>query len=240
MDDWYRLDEVAPGVTRIAEPFVHPYFSANMFHVAGRDLDLLVDAGMGLVPLAPVLPGRGHRPLVAVATHVHVDHVGALHEFALRAGPAAEAAHFATMPDEATFAHEFREIEAPVSRPPVPGWSAADYRVAGAPLARRLAEGDRIDLGDRAFTVLALPGHSPGCIGLLDEADGTFFAGDAIYDDELLDDLAGSDRDAYRRTMRRLIGERRIRFIHPGHGGSFDAARMREIARAYLERTGGE
>ena len=50
-----------------------------------------------------------------------------------------------------------------------------------------IGEGDVIDLGDRAFEVLHLPGHSPGSIGLWDPAAGTLFSGDAIYDGPLLE-----------------------------------------------------
>jgi glyoxylase-like metal-dependent hydrolase (beta-lactamase superfamily II) len=35
-------------------------------------------------------------------------------------------------------------------------------------LAVRLQQGNAIDLWDRIFTVLHLPGHSPGSIGLYD------------------------------------------------------------------------
>ena len=90
-----------------------------------------------------------------------------------------------------------------------------------------------MDLGDRRFTVLALPGHSPDSIGLLDEADGLLFSGDAIYVDELVDDLPGSDRAAYRRTMERLL-RLPVRLAHGGHGPSFDRRRLRAIAEAYL------
>ena len=62
------------------------------------------------------------------------------------------------------------------------------------------------------------------------------FAGDAIYDGMLIDDLPDSDRAAYCRTMQRLI-DLPIRIAHGGHGPSFDGARMREIASAYLRRT---
>ena len=68
-----------------------------------------------------------------------------------------------------------------------------------------LGEGDIVDLGDRRFRVLQLPGHSPDSIGLLDERDGLFFSGDAIYDDTLIDDLPDSDRAAYRATMARIV-----------------------------------
>ena len=237
--DWFKVEEVGPGITRISEPYVHPYFSANMYHIVGRDLDLLVDTGMGLVPLAPVLPTAEDKPLLAVATHIHLDHVGGLHEFDERAGPEAEAGFFAAMPDEATFAHEFRTMADAVERPPRAKWLVSAYAIEPAPLSRLLNEGDRIDLGDRVFTVLHLPGHSPGCIALLDPRDGTLFSGDAIYDDELLDDLPCSDKAAYRATMRRLLTQVEVSVVHGGHGPSFGLARMREIARGYLERTGG-
>jgi glyoxylase-like metal-dependent hydrolase (beta-lactamase superfamily II) len=49
---------------------------------------------------------------------------------------------------------------------PHPGYRAAAHVVKGAEPTRVLAEGDLVDLGDRAFEMLHLPGHSPGSIGL--------------------------------------------------------------------------
>jgi glyoxylase-like metal-dependent hydrolase (beta-lactamase superfamily II) len=234
--DWFSRRAVEPGLTMLTEPYVHGYMRANIWHLAGRDADLLVDTGMGICPLAPEIHIPAGKPLLAVATHIHLDHVGSLHEFELRAGPAQSAAAFATMPDTATYADMFRDMDDAVSILPLPGWKAADYRIAPAPLTRELSEGDVIDLGDRQFRVLALPGHSPDSIALLDEKDGTFFSGDAIYDDTLIDDLPDSDRPDYRRTMERLL-EVPIRMGHGGHGPSFDGERMRAIAAGYLRKT---
>jgi glyoxylase-like metal-dependent hydrolase (beta-lactamase superfamily II) len=47
---------------------------------------------------------------------------------------------------------------------------------------RVVEEGDVIDLGDRTLTVLHLPGHTPGEIGLWEEATRTLFAGDCEYE----------------------------------------------------------
>lgn len=229
---WFRRREIDACLTLFTEPLVHSYFSANIWLLRGRDADLLVDTGMGLAPLTPMLPATG-RPLIAVATHIHVDHVGGLHEFEHRLGPAASADAFADIPDALTLAHLFRGIDRPVEQSPAPNWTASGYRLAPAPLTRALKEGDRIDLGDRSFTVLELPGHSPDCIGLYDEANGLLFGGDAIYDDELVDDLPGSDRVAYRATMERLL-DLPVRIAHGGHGPSFDGQRLRAIAKAYL------
>ena len=51
------------------------------------------------------------------------------------------------------------------------------YRVEPVPATRTLAEGDAIDLGDRCFAVLFPPYHSPGSIGLWEEA-GLLFPGE--------------------------------------------------------------
>jgi glyoxylase-like metal-dependent hydrolase (beta-lactamase superfamily II) len=104
-----------------------------------------------------------------------------------------------------------------------------------ATLTAALEEGDRIDLGNRSFTVLHLPGHSPGGIGLLDEVDGLFLSGDAIYDDDILDDLPGASVPDYIATMERLR-HLDCRLIIGGHGPEMTRARMVAVAEGYLRR----
>jgi glyoxylase-like metal-dependent hydrolase (beta-lactamase superfamily II) len=232
---WFKRRDMGGGVTMLTEPHAHAYIRANIWHVRGADMDLVIDTGMGLRPLKPELDIEPGRPLLAIATHIHVDHVGSLHEFADRAGPRVSATGFAAMSDEWTLAHMFRALEAPVSALPAAGWSAEDYRIEPAPLTRILDEGDMVDIGDRRFAVLHLPGHSPDSIGLFDETDGVLFSGDAIYDDELIDDLPGSDRAAYCHTMERLK-ELPVRIAHGGHGPSFGRERLIAIADDYLRR----
>ena len=47
-----------------------------------------------------------------------------------------------------------------------------DYRIQPARVNQLVEDGDVVDLGNRHFEVLHLPGHSPGSIGLW-EADTT-------------------------------------------------------------------
>ena len=231
---WFSKRVVDDRTTMLTEPHVHDYMRANIWHVRGRDADLLVDTGMGICPLAPEIEVIDGKPLLVVATHIHLDHIGSLHEFEHRLGPRQSAEAFATMPDVATYADEFRHLRNAVTSSPWPGWRASEYAIKPARLTRILDEGDIVDLGDRRFTVLNLPGHSPDSIALFDEADGTFFSGDAIYDDTLLDDLPDSDKADYRRTMQRLL-DLPVCVGHGGHGPSFDRQRMRAIAHDYLE-----
>jgi glyoxylase-like metal-dependent hydrolase (beta-lactamase superfamily II) len=221
------------GLFVTLEPAVAPMFQAAMVTVPGRDRDLQFDFGCGVVALRPELPLTG-KPVIAIASHAHVDHIGGFGEFADRRGHASEAAGFAGLPGVETFAAEFQgwpDVVAPLP----PGWTIGDWHLPPAPLTETLDEGDRIDLGDRSFTVLHLPGHSPGGIGLLDEMDGLFLSGDAIYDGDILDDLPGASVAAYVATMERLR-QLDCRLVIGGHGPEMTRARMVEIAEAYLRR----
>jgi glyoxylase-like metal-dependent hydrolase (beta-lactamase superfamily II) len=233
---WFRTEQVEPGVWRTEEPFVDPMFRAAIVTVSGRERDLQVDFGCGVVSLRGALPLSG-GPVVAVASHAHIDHIGGFHEFADRRGHLAEAEGFAGSPGGVTFADEFRDWPDVVTRVPVPGWTAADWRLEPAPLTGALDEGDRIDLGDRVFEVLHLPGHSPGGIGLFDAGAGLLIADDAIYDDELLDELPGASVADYIATMERM---RRFecRIAIGGHGPVMTRARLREMAEGYLRAKG--
>jgi glyoxylase-like metal-dependent hydrolase (beta-lactamase superfamily II) len=79
----------------------------------------------------------------------------------------------------------------------------------------------------------ALPGHSPGSIALFDPADGTLFSGDAVYEDALLDKIAGSDPAQYRTSLGRLR-DLPVRVVRPGHGPSFGQRRLHAIIDRYL------
>ena len=98
-----------------------------------------------------------------------------------------------------------------------------------------VTEGDVVDIGNRHFEVLHLPGHSPGSIGLWEKATGTLFSGDAIYDGPLLDEIDGADIPTYVRTMKRLR-ELPVQAVHAGHDPSFGRARLIALCDAYLEK----
>ena len=248
---WFEIEHLSDGVTRIWEPHVIRVMQCNIWHVRGRDRDLLIDTGMGLASLHEAAARILDRPLTAVATHTHLDHVGSLHEFTERIAHAAEAATLERASDNFSMLREDHAVEfvAGLERAgyevgpcfltalPHAGFDLRAFACPAAPATRLVQEGDVIDLGDRVFEVLHLPGHSPGSIGLWERASGILFSGDAIYDGPLLDELPGSDIATYLKTMQRL--ERlAVRIVHAGHDPSFDGARLRALARAYLERRG--
>ena len=114
---------------------------------------------------------------------------------------------------------------------PSPGFDPCTFRPERAAPTHFVQGGDEIDLGDRRFTVVDLPGHTPGSIGLVDHEERALISGDAVYDGGLIDTLPESDIETYLRTMdalRRLD----VDVVYPGHGRPFDRARLRRSPSA--------
>ena len=246
---WFERTWVDDVTIRLVEPHVIELMRCNIWLVKGRDRDLIVDTGMGLSSVAGELRDLIDKPVVAVATHGHDDHIGGHHEFGdVRAHPL-EAGLLrcpplrSLSPREAWGAAEVAMLEragydmtGPLFVTALPaGVAAESFRQRPCAQVSEVGEGDVIDLGDRAFEVLHLPGHSPGSIGLWDPGSGALFSGDAVYDGPLLDELADSDIDQYCMTMERLRALP-VTVVHAGHDPSFGRDRLRQLATTYLQR----
>ncbi|MFW5655074.1 MAG: MBL fold metallo-hydrolase [Roseicyclus sp.] len=249
-DPWYGAERLSERMWKLSEPHVHPVFNANIFLVLGRDRDLVIDSGMGIAPLRPVIDGLrpdADKPLILFTTHAHVDHIGAAAEFETRLAHALEAGGMAAPTpctlDSADIEPRFRTLFAEAGYPPlwpllvdaVPreGYDLAAYALRPAPPTQLLGDGDRVDLGDWSAEVLHLPGHAPGQIGLWHAESGTLFGADAIYDGPLIFDGPGMSVTDYAATLRR-IAALPVRVVHGGHDPSFGPARLREIVTRYL------
>ena len=252
-DTWFKRQQMDDGITWIYEPHVDHFIRCNIWHVPGRDRDLLVDTALGIVSLREAVHDLLQKPVIAAASHTHFDHVGGHREFDERLVHRAEAATMAEagremilrvagfgeagirlieaagyiMPEDGEFLtalpHEGFDPDAHVLEPAAPTWVVED--------------GDMVDLGDRVFEVLHFPGHSPGSIGLWEAATGTLFSGDAIYDGPLLDNIEGSFIADYITTMERLRALP-VAVVHGGHEPSFGRQRMIEICDSYLKKWG--
>ncbi|TNC65045.1 MBL fold metallo-hydrolase [Rubellimicrobium roseum] len=235
-EEWYALERKDDGITLISEPWIKEFYRCNMWHIRGRDRDLLVDSGMGVVPLREWVPLVTEKPLLAVASHTHFDHMGAHHEFENRAVHAHEAKILAEPTRVATLADPYVTDEIFDRLPPEP-YSSALYQVKAAPATQLLDHGDTLDLGDRRLEVIHTPGHSPGGIALWEAATGTLFSGDIVYDGPLIEDTYHADATDYVASMRRLL-DLPVRVVHGGHFPSYDGARHRRIVEDWLRGRG--
>lgn len=244
---WYARKLEDHGITRLTEPKVHPLLRSNSWHIRGTERDLLIDSGLGVVSLRQGHPDLFDRDPLLLLTHGHLDHIGSAHEFADRWIHPAEAQAIETPRPVSLMSHrypiEFREEmmrrglppfgETLLDELPAPDYDVSSYAIRAAPATGWLEPGSQISTGDRKFEVIHLPGHSPGSVGFFEEATGVLFAGDAVYDEPLLDELPGSDIPAYLETMKRLQ-MLDVTLVHAGHAESFGRRRLIELCEAYV------
>lgn len=235
-DKWYETRTLGEDITQIFEPFIKEFYRCNIWHVRGRDRDMLVDTGMGVVSLRAHIPLVTEKSCLAVASHIHFDHIGCHHEFPDRLVHADEADILASPTRQSTLADLYVTDDIFTQLPPKP-YSSVEYAVKAAPASRILEDGDVIDLGDRQFEVIHTPGHSPGGIMLFEKSTEVLFSGDTVYDGPLIDDAYHSDIETYIRIMKQ-IESLPVRVVHGGHFPSFDGVRYRTLIRRYLEDKG--
>ena len=169
--------------------------AVRIYLFAGTDKALMVDSGYGKGDLAAAAAELTKLPIMLVNTHADFDHIGANAQF------------------EKAFMHpaEFARYQFEVVH--------FNFAPGRKLLASPLWEGDVIDLGNRSFEVILIPGHTPGSIALLDEKNGILLGGDSVLDDIIAMRNEWRDFDAYIHSLEKLNAMRdRFDTIYPPHG----------------------
>lgn len=235
-ESWFSTQKISNGLYLITEPHYYWFNRANLWLIKGQTQDLLIDTGLGVSSLRHYIASLIDKPLLAIASHIHFDHSGSLHEFEHRAIYEAEADALRSgddyealcTPEQGWVLQEHFDLL------PYPEFTVEQYTLQATEPTHILQEGDVLDLGNRAFEVLHLPGHSPGCIALYDPQSKDLFSGDVIYDGELLDQLHCSHIPSYIATYERLQ-KLPIGGVYPGHYSIFGQERYEQIVVEYLE-----
>ncbi|PVZ12901.1 MBL fold metallo-hydrolase [Actinomycetospora cinnamomea] len=257
---WFHARPVARGVWLVAEPG-----HVNSFLVAGRDRAVLVDSGLGIAPIRRVVEALTDRPVDVVHTHAHLDHVGGDAEFdrvaihpagvaELRAGASASErrrylAHTRRM---LTAADAYRALDRDFfhllsadsdPRPLPPGVDETTWAPGPALEPALLADGDVVDLGGRALTVLHTPGHSPDSVCFLDEHAGLLFGGDTVNTGPTYAQAPESDLAAFAASTARLADlADDVHLVLMAHFGRAvaEGAYLREVAAAFARLLAGD
>jgi glyoxylase-like metal-dependent hydrolase (beta-lactamase superfamily II) len=236
--------EVAPGIHRIEGDLGERYVCQYL--LVGEERTLLVDTGLRDMPGEVIAPyvELGEIDDVLIS-HADVDHCGG--NRALRAA-APRARFLCGEPDRpwiesnaAMLAENYRWYEAYGFGPSADDVAFLERELGGdAPIDVGLRGGETLRLGPSwRVEVLALPGHTPGHVGLWDPPSGAAIIIDAVLSDGVYDRAGNrlippryySARD-YEATIRR------IRALDPALllTAHYDVMK-RDAARAFLDRS---
>lgn len=186
--------DLGGGVLRITQPLPWALDHVHCYALTGPEGWTIVDAGLGTPGTRwrweEVLAELGDPPVVQlVVTHYHPDHLGcadALRELT-GAAEAVQGDLDARLARAAWVEADAEDFLAYLRRHGMPddlaaASASAEARMPVTPVdpTRLVGEGDRLEAGGTVWTILHLPGHADGHIGLWDEAGRRLVGGDVI------------------------------------------------------------
>ena len=179
-------------------------FQENSYLVIDESTNrsILVDPGEEASALIAMAERSGSTPDAIWLTHAHLDHIGAVRAVRERF----------PVP---VFMHP---LEAPTFRRAPQ--AAAGY---GVPFDQpdypdqELADGQRLQIGSREFTVFHVPGHAPGHVVFV--GDGVMLGGDLLFAGSIgRTDLPYCDPVAMETSLELVSGFDPDLVVYPGHG----------------------
>lgn len=162
MKDWFTIDQVDESTYIISE-YRH-WEETHCYLLIGSERALLIDTGLGICNIYDQVRKLTDKPVTAVATHIHWDHIGGHKYFP----------DFYVHQEERNWLRGGFPLPVQAVRNMVAdrcgltdGFDIHAYQIFQGEPTRVLKDGDSIDLGSRAVQVLHTPGHSPGhlCFG---------------------------------------------------------------------------
>lgn len=199
MKPWFTIDEIDDH-THIISEYRH-WEETHCYLLEGNDRALLIDTGLGICDISAEVKKLTDKPVTAVATHIHWDHIGG-HKY---------------YPD--FYAHE-AELDWLSGRFPLSmetirgmvidrcdlpeGYDVNSYEFFQGTPTRVLQHGDGIDLGGRTIKVLHTPGHSPGHMCFWEPERWYLYTGDLVYKDTLFAYYPSTDPQAYLKSLEKI------------------------------------
>lgn len=186
-------------------------FQENTYVLSSNGECLIVDPGCSnaaeFAELEAYISDNGLKPVEVLNTHCHIDHI---------LGNARSCEHFGV---------ELRipkgELEWLQNGVRTAQMYGINYNPSPEP-SGWLEEGQDVLLGDQALEVIAVPGHSPAHVVLLDREQGQLLGGDVLFLESIgRTDLPGGDHNTLLRNIREklfVLDDEVV--VHPGHGPS--------------------
>lgn len=216
-------------VQRITEDIyaIDEFGTDLMYLVIGQEKAMLVDTGAGIGKLKNTISQLTDKPVFVVNTHGHMDHAMGNWEF--------EKAYM-NEKDWHLVGNEYITAERwknfclkTMKESYYTGPDISELPPRRPEKLLPVKEGDVFDLGEIQLEVLEVPGHTPGCIALLDRKNRILIAGDAIVSTPILifDDYSTTVEEYYRALSNLKERAEEFDLILPGHF-------LRPISKRYL------
>lgn len=229
MDNWFTIDKI-DNATYIISEYRH-WEETHCYLLIGSERCLLIDTGLGICNIYEQVSKLTNKHVIAVATHIHWDHIGG-HKY---------------FPD--FYAHEAELIwlngkfpltiqtvrDMVIDRCDLPeGFDINTYVMFQGIPTKVLSGSEIVDLGDRKIKVLHAPGHSPGHLCFWEEERGYIFTGDLIYKDTLFAYYPSTDPEEYLNSLEKVATLPAKRLFPAHHSLDIQpeiAVRMRDAFR---------
>lgn len=211
MKDWFTIDQIDKNTYIISE-YRH-WEETHSYLLNGEKYSLLIDTGLGIENIHEQVAKLTNKPVIAVATHIHWDHIGGHKYFP----------YFYAHEDEINWLNgEFpltmeqikdfvvKDCDLPE------GFDVDNYEFFQGTPTKVLKDKDIIDIGERKIQVLHTPGHSPGHMCFYEEDRGYLFTGDLVYIGTLFAYYPSTDPVAYLASIKR-IAALPLKKVFPAH-----------------------
>lgn len=211
MNEWFTIDQIEKDTFIISE-YRH-WEETHCYLLNGANKSLIIDTGLGICNIIDEVKKLTDNPVVAVATHIHWDHIGGHKYFP----------EFYAHQDELNwlkgeFPLTINQIKQMVTdRCDLPeGYDVNEYEFFQGNPTKILRDYDLIDIGGRVIEVLHTPGHSPGHMCFWEKERGYIFTGDLVYKDTLFAYFPSTDPEAYLNSIER-ISALPVKRVFPAH-----------------------
>lgn len=157
MSKWFSIDKI-DGRTYIISEYRH-WEETHCYLLNGTERSLLIDTGLGISNIYDEVVKLTNKPVTAVATHIHWDHIGGHKFFPDFYAHRAELDWLnGKFPLSIQTVHDMV-----IDRCDLPnGFDFSKYEIFQGSPTSVLEGGEIIDMDDRKIEVLHTPGHSPG------------------------------------------------------------------------------
>ena len=211
MNDWFTINEIDKNTYVISE-YRH-WEETHCYLLNGTKRSLLIDTGLGICNISEVISELTDKPVTAIATHIHWDHIGGHKYYPDFYAHEAELDWL-----NGGFPQPLETIkEYVVDRCELPtDFQINEYKFFQGKPTKILHGGEHIDLGGRMVAVIHTPGHAPGHMCFWEANTGYLFTGDLVYKDTLTAWFPSTDPKAYLKSLE-TVSELPAKRVFPAH-----------------------